>query len=107
GRAMSGHCLKTRHYNEATSFAYHGFLRCTSLCAPLKNIGSKRGSDYASPQAVVKTGGKTKSTQEKTMKTIVRIILVKLLLVACATTPVLADGGGPVPACWPKPCSNR
>lgn len=35
-------------------------------------------------------------------KTIVRIILAALLLVAGAT-PVLADGT-PMPVCWPHPC---
>ena len=38
------------------------------------------------------------------MKTIVRIVLATLLLVACGSPPVLAEGG-PVPACDPpKPC---
>ena len=37
-------------------------------------------------------------------KTLVRIILMTLLLVAGAT-PVLADGGSePVPLCYPRPC---
>jgi len=39
------------------------------------------------------------------MKTIVRIVLATLFLVACSAAPVLAEGGGPVPACDPpKPC---
>jgi hypothetical protein len=37
------------------------------------------------------------------MKTVVRIALLLLLLVASNPTPVLADGG-PVPYCWPNPC---
>jgi len=37
--------------------------------------------------------------------TILRIIVATLLLVACGSAPVLADGGGePVPLCYPKPC---
>jgi len=36
--------------------------------------------------------------------TILRIIVVTLLLVACGSAPVLADGGGPVPLCYPNPC---
>lgn len=37
----------------------------------------------------------------------VRIALTLLLLVASGSAPVLADiGGGPVPWCWPNPCSN-
>ena len=38
-------------------------------------------------------------------KTIFRLILAVLFLVACGSTPVLADGGDPVPICWPNPCS--
>jgi hypothetical protein len=38
-------------------------------------------------------------------KTIVRIILVTILLVAGAM-PVLADGT-PVPLCYPRPCSVK
>jgi hypothetical protein len=39
-------------------------------------------------------------------KTVIRLILAVLFLVACGSTPVLADGGGePVPICWPNPCS--
>ena len=34
-------------------------------------------------------------------KTIIRLILAALLLVACASTPVLADGGGEPPLCFP------
>ena len=41
------------------------------------------------------------------MKTIVRVAVITLLLVACASTPVLADGGGPVPFCWPNPCPDQ
>jgi len=41
------------------------------------------------------------------MKTIARIVLVTLLLVACSSAPVLAEGGGPVPACWPNPCRGQ
>jgi hypothetical protein len=40
-------------------------------------------------------------------KTIVRIILVTLLGLAGAA-PVMADGGsGPVPLCYPRPCSGK
>jgi len=46
------------------------------------------------------------SMKEKPMKTIVRIVLATLLLVACSSAPVLADGG-PVPACWPNPCPDQ
>jgi len=36
------------------------------------------------------------------MKTIIiRLILTTLLLVACGSTPVLADGGGDPPLCLP------
>jgi len=39
-------------------------------------------------------------------KTIVRIILAVLFLAASGTTPVLADGGGPAPLCFPpQQCS--
>jgi hypothetical protein len=37
-------------------------------------------------------------------KTVIRLILAVLVLVACGSTPVLADGGEPVPICWPDPC---
>jgi len=37
--------------------------------------------------------------------TILRIIVVTLLLVACGSAPVLADGT-PLPLCWPNPCSQ-
>jgi len=37
--------------------------------------------------------------------TILRIIVVTLLLVACGAAPVLADGW-PVPLCYPNPCSR-
>ena len=33
--------------------------------------------------------------------TIIRLILTTLLLVACGSTPVLADGGGEPPLCFP------
>ena len=39
-------------------------------------------------------------------KMMVRIFLAVLLLVACGTTPVLADGTSPVPYCFPKACPN-
>ena len=38
--------------------------------------------------------------------TILRIIVVTLLLVSCGSAPVLADGGEPVPLCYPKPCQS-
>jgi len=38
-------------------------------------------------------------------RTIFRIIAAALLVVACGSAPVLADGGGgPVPLCYPNPC---
>ena len=38
-------------------------------------------------------------------KTVVRTLLIVLMLVACGTTPVLANGGGsPVPICYPDAC---
>jgi len=40
-------------------------------------------------------------------KSIFRIIAAALLLVACGSAPVLADGGEPVPLCYPKPCSAK
>ena|ERR1700674_402623 len=40
---------------------------------------------------------------EDMQRTIVRIILAVLLLVACGAAPVLADGG-PAPLCYPRPC---
>ncbi|HWZ44844.1 MAG TPA: hypothetical protein VNW97_15320 [Candidatus Saccharimonadales bacterium] len=40
--------------------------------------------------------------------TIIKIILATLFLVACGSTPVLADGGGgPVPICYPNPCGSQ
>lgn len=39
------------------------------------------------------------------MRTIVRIALLLLLLATCGSAPVLAEGG-PVPWCWPNPCSK-
>ena len=39
-------------------------------------------------------------------KTIVRIILVTFLLLASGA-PVLADGGEPVPLCYPRPCAIK
>src|SRR5262249_27773694 len=42
--------------------------------------------------------------ERKTMKTtILRLILAALLLVASGSTPVLADGGGEPPLCFPGP----
>src|SRR5262249_9207843 len=39
--------------------------------------------------------------------TILVIIVALLLLVACGSSPMLADGGGePVPLCYPKPCQS-
>ncbi len=38
--------------------------------------------------------------------TLVRIIVVTLLLVSCGSAPVLADGPGIPPLCWPgQACS--
>jgi hypothetical protein len=38
-------------------------------------------------------------------KTIIKLILVTLFLLAGATTPALADGGGGFPPlCYPKAC---
>jgi hypothetical protein len=37
-------------------------------------------------------------------KTIVRIILVAFLLLTSGAAPLLADGGEPVPLCYPRPC---
>ena len=38
-------------------------------------------------------------------KTIVRMILAILFLVASGSTPILADGPGPAPLCYPgEPC---
>lgn len=34
-------------------------------------------------------------------KTLFRLIMATLLLVACGSTPVLADGGGGPPLCFP------
>jgi hypothetical protein len=37
-------------------------------------------------------------------KTIVRILLTALLLLGAAATPLLGDGGGPMPLCRTKVC---
>jgi len=41
------------------------------------------------------------------MKKVLRILLVTLLLAIWGAIPVLADGGSPVPLCYPKPCSLK
>jgi len=41
------------------------------------------------------------------MKTLIRIIAAMLLLVACGSTPVLADGGEPRPPICPPPYCSR
>jgi hypothetical protein len=39
------------------------------------------------------------------MKKVIRIVVVTLLLAVWGSIPVLADGGEPVPICFPKPCT--
>ena len=40
-------------------------------------------------------------------KTVIRILVLTMLLIASASTPVLADGGGgTVPLCPMPPCSR-
>jgi hypothetical protein len=46
---------------------------------------------------------KSNTKGENNMKTIIRIVLASLLLVACGSAPVLADTS-PVPLCYPKAC---
>jgi len=41
------------------------------------------------------------------MKTLIRIIVATLLLVACGSAPVLADGGEPRPPSCPPPYCGR
>jgi hypothetical protein len=45
--------------------------------------------------------------KEINMKKTIRILAITLLLVACGSTPVLAGNPGPVPLCYPNPCSVR
>ncbi|HEV3316975.1 MAG TPA: hypothetical protein VG488_08410 [Candidatus Angelobacter sp.] len=39
-------------------------------------------------------------------KTLLRIVVAALLLAACGSTPVLADGT-PLPMCYPQRCPNN
>lgn len=40
-------------------------------------------------------------------KTVLRILLFILMVVASGSTPVLGDAGGwPVPICYPTPCAQ-
>jgi hypothetical protein len=41
------------------------------------------------------------------MKKTIRIAAVILALAVCGSTPVLADGPGPVPLCYPNPCLSK
>jgi hypothetical protein len=41
------------------------------------------------------------------MKKVLRILVVTLLLAIWGDIPVLADGGSPVPVCYPLPCPVR
>jgi len=41
------------------------------------------------------------------MKKVIRILVVTLLLTVWGSIPVLADGGSPVPICYPRPCPIR
>jgi hypothetical protein len=40
-------------------------------------------------------------------KTMIKLILVTLFLIAGTTTPALADGGGDPPLCFPKACPGN
>lgn len=39
------------------------------------------------------------------MKSSIIRMLIAFLLLACSSGPVVADGGDPVPLCYPKPCN--
>ena len=41
------------------------------------------------------------------MKKTLRIAAVILLLAVWGSVPVLADGGEPVPLCWPRACTMK
>ena len=87
-------------------FGYFG-LCSLRLAAVLRDLGGSKRSMLPLSSRI--SGGLSNpdfNLKELEMKkTLIRILLTTLFLVACGSTPVLAGSDGwPVPICYPNPC---